>query len=89
MQKFDFDSLNRGSTQPLLTQSDLKAQLVILPPGNVLKHFDDWTTRLFDSKEKKREESRALATQRDALLPKIVSGEVRVVDGSNQREVRS
>ena len=35
---------------------------------------------VFADIEVNREESRALAAQRDALLPKLVSGEVRVGD---------
>ena len=33
-------------------------------------------------------ESRALAAQRDALLPKLVSGEVRVMDGRPKEHLR-
>lgn len=35
---------------------------------------------ILDKMESTRTESRALAFQRDALLPKLVSGEVRVAD---------
>ena len=78
MEKIDFDALNRGSTQPLLTQSDLKTQPVILPPEKVLKYFANLTMRLFDAKSMRLEESRVLSAQRDALLPKLVSGDLRV-----------
>ena len=78
VERIDFESLNRGSTQPLLTQGDLKTQLLISPPENVLIQFHDLTTILFDSREKQRQESFDIATQRNALLPRLVSGEVRV-----------
>ena len=78
MERVDFDSLNRGSTQPLLTQSDLKAQLVIMPPEYVLEHFDYLTARLLDNGDRRQQESHNLAAQRDALLPRLVSGEVGV-----------
>ena len=89
MQKLDFGSLNRGSTQPLLTQSDLKTQLLISPPENVLKHFDNLTTRLFDSKDKRREESCTLAAQLDALLPGLLSRKVKVEDSDIENAVRN
>ena len=76
MQGFDFNSLNRGSTQPLLTQSDLKAQLVIAPLEGTLKHFHSLTMRLFGSGDSRNRESRTLAAQRDALLPQLVSGQL-------------
>ena len=79
MERIDFDSLNRGSTQPLLTQSDLKSQLVLLPPDEVLMHFDKLTALIFDTKDRRQDENYTLAAKRDALLPKLVSGAVRVV----------
>ena len=79
MERIDFDALNRGSTQPLLTQSDLKSQLVLLPPDEVLMHFDKLTALIFDAKDKRLEENFALAAQRDTLLPKLVSGAIKVV----------
>ena len=78
MERVDFGSLNRGSTQPLLTQSDLKPQLVIMPPEYVLEHFDYLTARLLDNGDRRQQESHNLAAQRDALLPRLVSGEVGV-----------
>ncbi len=78
MEMIDFDSLNRGSTQPLLTQSDLKAQLVILPLENVLKCFHSLNERLFDSNDLRKHESRVLAALRGTMLPKLISGDVRV-----------
>ncbi len=78
MERIDFNSLNRGSTQPLLTQSDLKSQLVILPSENVLSSFHSLITRFFDSTEHRSIESCSLASLRDALLPKLVSGDIRI-----------
>ena len=39
MKLINYKSLNRGSTQPLLTQSDLKNQVLILPSKNILQYF--------------------------------------------------
>ena len=78
MERIDFNSLNRGSTQPLLTQSDLKVQPIILSPVGIIEHFNNFTMPLFDKYDRGKYESRTLAALRDALLPKLVSGEVRV-----------
>ena len=78
MEMIDYDSLNRGSTQPLLTQGDLKTQLLIMPPEEVVTSFHGFTNRLFEDIENRNRESLTLAAQRDALLPGLVSGEVRV-----------
>ena len=79
-ENIDFDSLNRGSTQPLLSQSDLKSQLVIVPPSNVLENFHDTTDLLFNGRDHGNHASLRLAAQRDILIPKLVSGDVRVAD---------
>ena len=78
MDRIDFDSLNRGSTQPLLAQADLKEQLIVWPPVDVMDEFHEFTYRLFEFGTILEKESGTLAMQRDALLPKLVSGEVKV-----------
>jgi len=78
--RIDFSSLNRGSTQPLLTQTDLKAQLLPLPPSGLLERFHLIVDSLFLRFDSADIESRTLAALRDALLPKLISGEIRVKD---------
>ena len=73
--RIDFNSLNRGSTQPLITQRDLKAQLVLCPSESVLRCFESFCSRLFVTMDMRIKESRALSDQRDVLLPRLVSGE--------------
>ena len=78
MERIDFGALNRGSTQPLLTQTDLKTQPVTLPSERALKEFASMTMRLLETKSVRLEESLTLTSQRDALLPELVLGGVRV-----------
>ncbi len=80
MKGFDFDALNRGSTQPLLTQADLRAQTVLMPPVVVLDVFHKHVATYFAMIDHLTNESPALAALRDALLPKLISGEIRVQD---------
>ena len=80
LQQIDFDSLNRGSTQPLLTQTDLKAVPLLLPESAVLEHFSIFAHGLYKRVDEAVAESRTLAQLRDALLPKLISGELRVKD---------
>ena len=78
LEKVDFEALNRGSTQPLLTQGDLKAQPICLPPVSVLEHFNRCTSLIFDKIDGRDCESRTLTALRDTLLPKLMSGKVRI-----------
>jgi len=80
LQKIDYTSLNRGSTQPLLTQTDLQSQWVILPAFEVLEHFSRFTCSIYGRIDADERESRTLAALRDTLLPKLISGELRVPD---------
>lgn len=76
----DFDSLNRGSTQPLVTQSDLQQQVVIIPVQPVLDRFHNLADSIFSKIDQTVSESHTLAIIRDTLLPKLLSGEIRIRD---------
>jgi type I restriction enzyme S subunit len=74
----DFISLNRGSTQPLVTQSDLQKQLTIVPSLSLIKLFHVFVAELFNKVDLNKDEIDSLAVMRDSLLPKLISGEVHV-----------
>ena len=80
MKNFNLDALNRGSTQPLLTQTDLKNQNILIPSDDVLYNFHKHIAAYFARIDKTTDESHTLATLRDTLLPKLISGELRVKD---------
>jgi len=74
----DYASLNRGSTQPLITQTDIKNQFILIPPYSVLIDFEKYVSTLMNAKENNQQESRRLAELRDTLLPRLMSGELKV-----------
>lgn len=80
LQKVDYLSLNRGSTQPLLTQTDLKSQKFVIPSKNLMEHFHKIVGTLFERIDASQNESRTLAALRDTLLPRLISGELRLLD---------
>ena len=80
LEMVDFDALNRGSTQPLLTRGDLQAQPIVLPPVIVLAYFNRCTSFIFEEIDGRDRESLTLTALRDVLLPKLISGEVGVKD---------
>jgi type I restriction enzyme, S subunit len=89
LQRIGFDSLNRGSTQPLVTQTDLKNQSLIIPSESIMNFFWDKVCFLFEKIDKNILEANTLISLRDTLLPKLISGEVRIpdaeriIDGAN------
>lgn len=76
LQGIDYTSMNRGSTQPLITQSDLKKTEIIIPTVDVLDKFEALAGGLMEQYEKKRIENIKLTELRDTLLPKLMSGEL-------------
>jgi len=74
----DFNSINRGSTQPLITQTDLKNIRIIKPLEDVLLTFESLISNLMVLWEENNRLNKTLSETRDTLLPKLMSGEIRV-----------
>ena len=78
--QIDFESLNVGSTQPLITKTALGNQNVILPPQPILQCFHTLVEPLFQKIILNQKQIMVLRKIRDALLPKLVFGKLRVVE---------
>ena len=76
----DFRNMNRGSTQPLITQTDLKNVLILLPDEATLREFEELVGSFMGQYEANILESERLAELRDALLPRLMSGELSIAD---------
>ena len=74
----DYASMNRGSTQPLITQTDLKNVTTIIPVKEVLDNFEILISQLMQLMQRNQQQTAQLTNLRDTLLPKLMSGEVRV-----------
>ena len=78
LKRIDYDSLNTGSTQPLITQKSLKMVNVVLPDENSLSEFENISKVFFDKIYINQKEIGSLTKLRDTLLPKLMSGEIDV-----------
>jgi len=78
LQTLDLASLNRGSTQPMLAQADVRSQPIPVPPARVLSRYNGFASRLFARIDSATTESQVLTNIRDSLLPKLISGELRI-----------
>ncbi|MHB0991028.1 MAG: restriction endonuclease subunit S [Burkholderiales bacterium] len=67
-----------GSTFEEISKSNFKALEVILPPKEKLKEFDDVVLPSFEKIRTNKKQIRTLEKLRDTLLPKLMSGDVRV-----------
>lgn len=76
--KIDYSSLNRGSTQPLITQGDMNKKPVLIPDTETLNRFETIVGALMTSYDYNNNENMRLEEVRDSLLPKLMSGEIDV-----------
>ena len=72
------EDYNVGSTQPLIRQSDINEIEITLPPKDKLLEFESLTDKFFKKIKSNQTQIRTLTALRDTLLPKLMSGEVRV-----------
>ena len=73
-------SIVTGAVQPKISQANLNKVPVIIPSEDELKAFDTTIQPLFAQIRNLRAENDRLATTRDTLLPKLMSGELDVSD---------
>ena len=77
----DLPSVSADSAVPGLNRNLAYMNNQLVPDETVLAAFGEQVAELFRRRYHLEAESRALVAQRDALLPKLVSGEVRVQNG--------
>ena len=73
-------SIVTGAVQPKISQANLNKVSVIIPSKAELKAFDATIQPIFTQIRNLRAENDRLATTRDTLLPKLMSGELDVSD---------
>jgi len=73
-----------GSIFDTITTSTFEATNVLLPPNGILLAFDKRVAPLFQQVYFNLHQSRTLAALRDTLLPKLLSGELRVGELESQ-----
>jgi len=84
----DILSRANGSTFQEISKASFRAIPVALPPAAIMKAFDDQIRPFYERITNSERESRTLAALRDALLPKLIRGEIRVKDAERFLEER-
>ncbi len=74
-------TMQQGAAQPHIYPSDLKRLEITDAPKPIWQELETLLTPMFELVAKNELESRTLAQTRDLLLPKLMSGEVRVREG--------
>ena len=82
-------SIISGSAQPKFNKTDMRALDIIIPSREALIHFDNLTKAIWAYQSIIHNESGTLVNIRDLLLPKLLSGEIRVKDAEKSVEARA
>lgn len=75
-----------GATRKAITKGHLESVPLLLPPEEILCHMGLRLRALYDKRHSNELQSRTLATLRDTLLPKLISGELRVPEAETAVE---
>ena len=70
-------TMGQGSAQPNISGSDIES-IIAVYSNNVIESFNEICYPMFDMILTKQEENLRLSTLRDALLPKLMSGQIKV-----------
>ena len=69
-----------GSTMPIVNKTTFQSLGTLIPPLEILTKFSECTDAFFKSILRNTGASQTLASLRDTLLPKLISGELRIKD---------
>ena len=73
-------SMNAGSAVPSMTTEILNNLPIVIPPDSELARYEEVVSSQFEQMQANLAESDNLAAIRDALLPRLISGELFVSD---------
>ncbi|NJO24720.1 MAG: hypothetical protein HC867_01440 [Bacteroidia bacterium] len=72
------NNLASGSTFPEISKSDFRSLEVVLPSPNIMNQHKEIAEPIFNSIENNQKEIQTLTQLRDSLLPRLMSGKLRV-----------
>lgn len=78
LKTLNFGEMNSDSAVPGLNRNIALSTDIIVPPINFIKKFNEYCNPLFSKIKTNQSQIRTLTQLRDTLLPKLMSGEVRV-----------
>ena len=78
LKSINLSSMNVGSAVPSLTTQVLNQIPIVIPKDSVVIEFDKITSSLYEKMELNSNQIKTLKKTRDTLLPKLMSGSLRV-----------
>ena len=72
--------LNAGASREAVTKSHIESVPILMPDPCILEHFGSEVAMIYKEVDALLNESRSLIDLRDLLLPKLITGELRIQD---------
>lgn len=76
----------QGAAYPAVTAATFERAAILLPPADLIKRFTDFAEPMLRLADSLRKANGSLATSRDLLLPRLISGQLSVADAERQLE---
>lgn len=76
----DFASFNAGSAVPTLNRNHVHTLKYLIPATKCIDAYEENAIKLHQRAKANREQAQTLATLRDTLLPRLISGQLRLPD---------
>ena len=68
---------------PGINQADVKEQRIVVPDSKILVRYEEVTSSLISEVFNNAKQMHTLAALRDTLLPRLISGKLRLPDADN------
>ena len=78
LKQTNVSSIITGAVQPKISQANLKSVPITMPPINLLNQYNNIIKPIFNQIRINHNQIQQLSTLRDTLLPKLMSGEIKV-----------
>lgn len=78
LKNLDVGTFNAGSAVPTLNRNHVHNLRVIIPEPRVVEHYEELVAVMFRRVYQNEKEAQTLIDLRDALLPKLISGQLRI-----------
>jgi len=72
------DGASGGTRMPRTSWGDMARYSITVPPEPVANSYSQWMRQVAEMMRERVHESRSLAALRDALLPQLLSGDIRL-----------
>ena len=86
LRSVDMDLIKKGAAQPFVSNGDIENLQIILPDTSVIEEFVNVCEPLFERMSSVLLSISTLTNLRDTLLPRLISGQLRITDAEEELE---